>query len=104
MWLIVRKSYEIVEVFTHTYDLSTCIAFQVLHSNQGAQGLLGKPSNQQLDTVFGSHKDIDVVTVVLEKGSAQHGKGIRNSDFGATNSAHGSQSIDSRGKGSTSGI
>jgi hypothetical protein len=49
------------------------IAFNVFHSTQGSQGLLGKPSNQQLETVFGSHKDVDVVTKILKEGREQKG-------------------------------
>jgi hypothetical protein len=77
----------------------TFTAFQIFHSGQGAQGILGKPSNQQLDTVFGSHKDIDVVKIVLEKGTAQAGDGISSGTFGTTNATRGSAVIDSKGKG-----
>ncbi|KAJ2913285.1 hypothetical protein MD484_g7128, partial [Candolleomyces efflorescens] len=49
-------------------------SFNVYHSTQGSQGLLGKPSNQQLDTVFGSHKDVDVVTKILRDGREQKGE------------------------------
>ncbi|KAI0340901.1 DUF1960-domain-containing protein [Trametopsis cervina] len=74
-------------------------SFQVFFSNQGTQGILGQASNQQLDNVFGSHKDIDVVQQILEKGTAQHGEGIRSGNFGATNAGIGSISVDTRGKG-----
>lgn len=32
---------------------------------------MGRPSKQQLDTVFGTHNDTDVVTQILEKGDMQ---------------------------------
>lgn len=73
-------------------------AFKILHSGQGNQGILGTASNQQLDTVFGTHKDVDVVTIILEKGKVQAGDGV-SSSFGGTNVARGSVAIDSRGKG-----
>ncbi|WFD35127.1 hypothetical protein MCUN1_001976 [Malassezia cuniculi] len=43
-------------------------SFEVFHCATGTQGILGKASNQQLDNVFGTHKDVDVVTQILEKG------------------------------------
>ncbi len=75
------------------------LAFQIFFSNQGAQGILGKPSNQQLENVFGSHKDTDVVEQILKKGVAQAADGIKSSSFGATNAGIGSVSVDTRGKG-----
>ncbi len=74
-------------------------AFQVFFSNQGTQGILGKASNQQLDSVFGTHKDTDVVEQILAKGKTQAGDQIRSSDFGGTNISIGSVSVDTRGKG-----
>ncbi|OAX44047.1 DUF1960-domain-containing protein [Rhizopogon vinicolor AM-OR11-026] len=86
-------------------DRSTPIAevvdsFKVFHSGQGAQGILGTPSKQQLDTVFGTTKDINVVTVILEKGKEQSGNGYNTGTGGvSTNIARGSFTIDSKGKG-----
>jgi hypothetical protein len=74
------------------------IAFQVFHSTQGSQGILGKPSKQQLDTVFHTTNDIDVVKAILEKGKEQSGNGF-NSGTGNTNMTRGSFSIDNKGKG-----
>ncbi len=76
-------------------------AFQVFYSNQGNQGLLGKPSKQQLDTVFGTHKDDDVVLAILQKGKLQASEGISTSNFGTTNVARGSIGVNTRGKGNT---
>ena len=73
------------------------VAFDVLYSTQGSQELLGKPSNQQLDNDFGTHKDVDVITQVLQKGKLETGGGINTSNFG-TNVAKGSFTVDTRGK------
>lgn len=37
----------------------------------GAQGYLQRPSQQELETVFGTHKDSDIVEIVLSKGKIQ---------------------------------
>ena len=74
-------------------------AFQVFFSNQGAQGILGQASKQQLENVFGTKRDDDVVRQILEKGVSQAGEGIRTSNFGSTNVTMGSLVVDSRGKG-----
>lgn len=74
-------------------------AYQAFHSGQGPQGILGKPSNQQLDTVFGSSKDVDVALIILEKGRHQVTEGVQGSTFGSTNATRGSAVLDSRGKG-----
>ncbi|KAJ7180396.1 ribosome maturation protein [Mycena crocata] len=65
-------------------------SFQVFHSTQGAQGVLGKPSNQQLDTIFETHKDVDVVTIILEKGREQVTDGVASSTFTGSNPSRGS--------------
>ncbi|EPQ27637.1 uncharacterized protein PFL1_04775 [Pseudozyma flocculosa PF-1] len=46
-------------------------SFQVFHTGQGAQGIMGQPSKQQLDTVFGTHKDDEVAKILLERGQLQ---------------------------------
>jgi len=43
-------------------------SFSIFHSVQGSQGILGTPSKQQLDTVFGTSKDVDVITHILQNG------------------------------------
>ncbi|EAU83968.1 hypothetical protein CC1G_09850 [Coprinopsis cinerea okayama7 len=45
--------------------------FKIYFSNQGGQGLLTTASNQQLDNVFGTHKDVDVVEHILKHGREQ---------------------------------
>ncbi|KAF8812205.1 DUF1960-domain-containing protein [Phlegmacium glaucopus] len=72
-------------------------SFTVFHSGQGSQGILRQPSKQQLDTVFGTHKDVDVVTFILNNGKEQHGDAIGSS--GTLNISRGSATVDSRSKG-----
>ncbi|KAJ7780935.1 ribosome maturation protein [Mycena metata] len=69
-------------------------SFDVFVSTQGAQGHLGKASNQQLDTVFGTTKDVDVVTKILKEGREQTTDGVSSSTFTGSNVSRGS---DSRG-------
>lgn len=77
----------------------SCAAYDVLFSNQGPQGILGKPSKQQLENVFGTHVDVDVITTILEKGKSESGESIRNSNMGGTNLTMGSMVVDTKGKG-----
>lgn len=53
------------------------LAFKIFHSATGSQGLLHEPSKQQLDTTFGTHKDIDVVEQILNKGKVQQSDGFK---------------------------
>lgn len=71
----------------------------VFFSNQGAQGILGKPSKQQLENVFGTSNSMEVIAQILQKGKSQQGEGIRSGNFGATNSTFGSMVVDTKGKG-----
>ncbi|KIK67772.1 hypothetical protein GYMLUDRAFT_154528 [Collybiopsis luxurians FD-317 M1] len=75
-------------------------SFQVFHSDQGNQGILGKPSKSQLENEFGTSKDVDVVEIILKKGRDQPGDGITSHTF-VTNAARGSGVIDNKGKGLT---
>ncbi|WFD41507.1 peroxisome-assembly ATPase [Malassezia psittaci] len=63
----------------------TYAAFHVYHTGQGTQGILGQVSKQQLDTVFGTHKQDEAVMAVLQNGHLQHGK-MRNRDKSSRNS------------------
>ncbi|PIL37356.1 hypothetical protein GSI_01049 [Ganoderma sinense ZZ0214-1] len=74
-------------------------SFEIFWSNQGAQGLLGRPSKQQLENVFGSSKDVDVVTQILNKGREESGKAIRTQN--GTNVTKGSFTVDTKGKSLT---
>ncbi|KAI0920942.1 hypothetical protein AcW2_006066 [Taiwanofungus camphoratus] len=73
-------------------------AFQVFFSNQGAQGLLGQASRQQLDSVFGTHKDTDAVEQLLNKGEMQAGEGFHGTEVLSKDVGRGSFTIDTRGK------
>ncbi|KAH8830345.1 DUF1960-domain-containing protein [Flagelloscypha sp. PMI_526] len=73
-------------------------SFDVFVSTQGNQGHLGKASNQQLDTVFGTHKDVEVIEQILKKGTGQGGDAIATMTF-ITNATRGSAIVDSKGKG-----
>ena len=73
-------------------------AFTIFHSGQGTQGILRQPSNQQLDTIFGTHKDVDVATFILKNGKEQHSSDAIGSS-GTANISRGSAVVDSRGKG-----
>ncbi|GAA5994723.1 SBDS family protein [Rhodotorula paludigena] len=44
-------------------------SFDVFHTGQGSQGLLQRPSKQELETVFGTTKEDEIVEVVLTKGT-----------------------------------
>ncbi|KAK2466033.1 hypothetical protein APHAL10511_001675 [Amanita phalloides] len=82
-----------------TIPLSDVVdSFQVFHSSQGSQGILGKASFQQLDNAFGTHRDDDVVTLILQKGKEQAGDPIHSS-FNTTNMTRGSTVIDNKGRG-----
>lgn len=73
-------------------------SFQVFFSNQGAQGILGTPSKQQLENVFGSSKDVDVIERILKQGQEQAGKGVTAGTTGL-NVGKSNSVIDTRGKG-----
>jgi len=80
------------------------IAFAIFHSNQGSQGLLHRPSKQELENTFGTHKDTDVVTMILQKGKEEAGDSISSSRVSNRNDAKGSASVDTRGGIRLSGI
>ncbi|KIY74006.1 DUF1960-domain-containing protein [Cylindrobasidium torrendii FP15055 ss-10] len=79
-------------------------SFQVLYSATGAQGILGTASKQQLDTTFGTTKDVEVVEKILKDGKHQSTEGVKSGGFGTTNVARGSGGLDTKGKSNTSGI
>jgi hypothetical protein len=59
---------------------------------------MGKVSNQQLDNIFGTHNDIEAMTILLENGREQAAEGISGGVSGSTNISRGSAGIDTRGK------
>jgi Shwachman-Bodian-Diamond syndrome (SBDS) protein len=79
-------------------------AFEILSSNQGPQGLLRRPSKQELDNVFSTHVDVDVIQQILEKGKAEAGESLSSGKWGSKNDSMGSAFLDTRGGGNTSGI
>jgi Shwachman-Bodian-Diamond syndrome (SBDS) protein len=55
-----------------------CMVYSVCHSGcgwcrQGAQGILDRASHASMDSEFGSHKEEEVVTKILESGEMQEG-------------------------------
>jgi ribosome maturation protein Sdo1 len=74
-------------------------ADDVFFSTQGSQGLLGRPSKQQLENVFGTFVDLEVIPQILEKGKPEHSEGIRSSDMAGRNLTFGSMVVDTKGKG-----
>ncbi|KZT24591.1 DUF1960-domain-containing protein [Neolentinus lepideus HHB14362 ss-1] len=73
-------------------------SFDIFFSNQGTQGILGKASKQQLENVFGAHKDVDVIPKILKDGKEQSSDSINTGNV-ATNVTKGSGAVDNRGKG-----
>ncbi|KAG8829112.1 hypothetical protein FRC17_007128, partial [Serendipita sp. 399] len=57
--------------------------YDVFFSTQGNQGKLGKASNQQLESVFGTKNDADIAEFMLKNGVMQHAERI-----GANETAH----------------
>jgi len=102
---------DVVECGSFSVTLSfislTCFsAYNVYHTGQGVQGLQKTPSKQQLDTIFGTHNEVDVVESILKNGRPQHGDiesnvYINSSGKGvpALNVSRGSGVVDNRGKG-----
>ncbi|GAA5890281.1 hypothetical protein JCM8208_002763 [Rhodotorula glutinis] len=43
-------------------------SFDVFHTGQGSQGILARPSKQELETVFETTKEDDIVEIILTKG------------------------------------
>ncbi|KZV63355.1 DUF1960-domain-containing protein [Peniophora sp. CONT] len=83
----------------HTIPLVDVVqSFQILSTQQGAQGILGTASKQELENEFGTSRDDDCIQQILEKGKAEHADSIRGSDWGSTNDSKGSH-IDTRGSG-----
>lgn len=73
-------------------------AFQILSTQQGAQGILGTASKQELENEFGTSRDDECIEQILEKGKPEHADAIRGNDWGSTNDSKGSH-IDTRGSG-----
>jgi ribosome maturation protein Sdo1 len=71
---------------TRTIPLVSIVdSFDIFHTGQGSQGLLARPSKQELETVFGTHNDTEVVEQVLSKGRLVTGPAIET--IGAKNTS-----------------
>lgn len=73
-------------------------SFQIFHTGQGTQGILGKVSKQQLDTVFNTTNEDEAMKILLQKGREQSSEGISGGVSTSTNPSRGSAGIDTRGK------
>jgi hypothetical protein len=94
-----------LQLFSHCYpDHGSIAAFEILSSNQGPQGLLRRPSKQELDNEFGTHVDVDVIQHILEKGKEEASEGLTSNKWGSKNDSKGSAFLDNRGGSRTSGI
>ncbi|KAI9513220.1 hypothetical protein F5148DRAFT_946131, partial [Russula earlei] len=62
--------------YSSCIQCSSMAAFEILSSNQGPQGLLRRPSKQELDNVFGTHVDVDVIQYILGKGKEEASESI----------------------------
>ncbi|CAE6394936.1 unnamed protein product [Rhizoctonia solani] len=67
-------------------------SFDVFHSSTGHTGQWGKASKQQLEGVFGTSRDDDVVKQILDKGISKTGSGFA-SKTGDTNMSQGSGEV-----------
>ena len=79
-------------------------AFAIFSSNQGPQGLLRHPSKQELDNVFDTHVDVEVIQQILEKGKEEASESLTSGKGGSKNDSRGSAFLDSRGGNRTTGI
>lgn len=59
-----------------SHSLTPKTAFEIFVSEQGNQGLLGKASKQQLDSVFGTTNEDEAVKKMIELGTAKHGDAL----------------------------
>jgi len=73
-------------------------SFAVFHSGQGQQGKLGQASKQQLETIFSTSKDDEVVQFMLQKGTLQPGEAI-SGKWTEVNKSRGGHTVDTRGSG-----
>lgn len=80
------------------------IAFNIFSSNQGPQGLLLRPSKQEMDNVFGTSVDVEVIEQILEKGKEEASESLTSGKGGSKNDSRGSAFLDSRGGNRTTGI
>merc|ERR1712072_1501198 len=64
--------------------------FEVFTTNVGGnQGLLERPSKQQLDSIFGTHKDDDIMVTMIQKGEIKESNDAMASKYNNRNDAGG---------------
>jgi hypothetical protein len=85
-------------------DRESITAYEILSSNQGPQGLLRRPSKQELDNVFNTHVDVDVILQILEKGKEEASEALTSNKWGSKNDSRGGAVLDSRGGNKSTGI
>ncbi|KIO30972.1 hypothetical protein M407DRAFT_47299, partial [Tulasnella calospora MUT 4182] len=68
-----------------SYSLSG--TFDIFHSGQGAQGLLGKASKQELAAAFDVSNETEALEILLNKGALQSGDKLK--QFGDGNASRG---------------
>lgn len=71
----------------HSPTLSSRLAFDIFHSGQGAQGLMGKASKQELAAAFDCSNATDALEILLTKGQLQSGDKFK--EFGSGNDGRG---------------
>ncbi|BGO96770.1 Ribosome maturation protein SBDS [Rhodotorula toruloides] len=49
-------------------DLAVVDSFDVFHTGQGSQGVLSRASKQELENIFSTTNEDEIVQIVLEKG------------------------------------
>jgi len=72
--------------------------FDIFHTGQGSQGILGRISKQQLDTVFNTKNEDEAVKIILDKGTIQAGDPMPKG-AASMNSSKGGWTVDTRGSG-----
>ena len=63
--------------------LTARAATDVFFSNQGSQGILGKPSKQQLENTFGTTNEMEIIGQILAKGTPEQIAEVAESHTGA---------------------
>lgn len=79
-------------------------AFEIFSSNQGPQGLLRRPSKQELDNQFNTHVDVDVIQQILEKGKDEPSESLTSGKWGSKNDSRGSALLENKGGSRATGI
>jgi len=73
-------------------------SFDIFHSTQGNQGILGRASKQQLENTFSTTNEDEAIKFILENGTLQSSDKI-GSGGGSHNDTRGGANVDTRGSG-----